>query len=147
MCPKKLKKTRFRARTWMFTLANPEKELLAQLALKKGFPGMDIIKYLIQPEKSESGLFHLQGAIQFKNTVEFNVVKKLLPKAHWETSRSLKSTFKYCGKLATRQSNPYCYGDVNQYIEKEEETESKFLDNLRYEMTGFLPHQKIPEFY
>ncbi len=134
MYPKKKIKHRLRARTWLFTLNNPEKKILTQLAQNKHCFGNDVIRYLIQEEMGEEKTHHLQGAIQFKKNIEFNTVKSYLPKAHWEKSRSLYSSFKYCGKLDTRCGEIFTFGDVEKYIEIEEELESTFLNNLNIEM-------------
>jgi len=114
------------------------------LSQKKPVFGYEIIKFLIQEECGESKTPHLQGVIQFKNQVDFNMVKSYLPDAHWEKSRSIVASFKYCGKLDTRSGDIFSYGDVSKYIEIEPESESEFLDNLRLEMTGYQANEKIP---
>ncbi len=134
----KMMNHRNRARTWLLTLNNPTKNLLTQLAQKKVFDGYNIIKYLIQEETGESGTQHLQGAIQFADNVYFSTLKKIFPTAHWEKSKSLARSFRYCGKLKTRTGEIFTYGDVSKYIEREpateEEIRSNFLKKVQFHM-------------
>lgn len=136
---RKKKVQRQRARTWLFTLNNPTKKLVAQLALKKHPFSGDIIKYLIQEEVGEEGTPHLQGAIQWKSTIEFSTVKSYLPTAHWETSRSVYSSFYYCGKLDTRSGQIFMLGDVEKYVEKEPLSETEQCKKLAIMTLGYEP--------
>ncbi len=125
---------RNRAYTWCFTLNNPDLNIVVQLAQKKPLFGNEVKRYLIQEEMGSENTPHLQGTIQFNKKVDFKKVKSYLPKAHWEKSRSLSSSFKYCGKLDTRCGEIFTFGDVEKYIEIEKELESTFLNNLQKEM-------------
>lgn len=55
--------------------------------------------YVIGQEVGESGTPHLQGYIVFKDAKTMSALKKLLPKAHWETTKgSPKRASDYCKK-------------------------------------------------
>lgn len=144
---KKNFKPRLKAKTWLFTLNNPEKKIMSDLSEGKPNFGVGVIRYLIQEEMGKNKTHHLQGAIQFKSEREFNTVRSYLPKAHWEKSRSLAASFRYCGKIDTRCGAIFTYGDVEKYIEQEIETEGQFLDRYFEEKTGFKRGMPLPEFY
>ncbi len=137
---KKMKNHRNRARTWSMTLNNPTPEMLTHLSQEKVFEEYKINKYLIQEETGESGTHHLQGAIQFSDNIEFSTLKKILPTAHWDKSRSLARAFRYCGKLKTRTGKIFTYGDVSKYIEREPATEEElkinFLNQVQFTMVN-----------
>ncbi len=144
---KKNFKRRLKAKTWLFTLNNPDKKIMSEMSEGKPNFGVGVVRYLIQEEMGKEGTHHLQGAIQFKTEREFNTVKSYLPTAHWEKSRSLAASFRYCGKIDTRCGAIFSYGDVEKYIEKERETEGMFLDRLFEKHTGLKKGQPLPVFY
>ncbi len=137
----KSKKARQRARTWCLTLNNPSLELLAQLSSEKLLSKYKVKQYLIQEETGEEGTPHLQGVIQFADNMEFNTVKCILPTAHWERSRSLARSFKYCGKLKTRSGRVFTYGAVEKYIEREPITYTEFRRKLLKDLCGIVPRE------
>ncbi len=114
----KKKAGRNRARSWFLTLNNPTSDHLSQLSHEIFFEELDIIKYLVQEEEGKNGTKHLQGAVQFKNQVDFDVLKKMHPEAHWEKCISIISSLRYCGKLDTRAGKVFTMGDVEKYVEQ-----------------------------
>ncbi len=128
-----------KGKTWIFTLNNPSKEIINNLAQKTLFKFHNVVKYLVQEEVGKCGTPHLQGAVQFKNAIHFGALKKLIPAAHWEPSRSLSASFKYCGKLDTRAGEIFTHGDVDKYIEMKKEEWDEFMTKIVLEHTGRIP--------
>lgn len=64
-------------------------------------------KYVFQEETGESGTPHLQGSIMFENKVRPKSIFKLFPKIHWEKTKDLKASLKYCCKEESRTGNVY----------------------------------------
>jgi len=81
-----------RARTYCFTLNNyteVEEQDVQQWTCE----------YLVYGrEKGEEGTPHLQGCIKFKEKKSLAQMKKLQPRAHWETCRSVQASTVYCKK-------------------------------------------------
>ncbi len=127
---KKLK-SRNRARSWFLTLNHPTLLDKSQCLNKIFFQNLKIIKYIIQEEEGKKGTPHFQGAVQFENQVDFNVLRTMHPTAHWEKCKNLIQSLKYCGKLDTRKGCIYTYGDVNRYIEKPPITMDEWLKDFR----------------
>ncbi len=135
------RKPRHRARTWFITINNPLEKTLAQLDQDNLFPGREIIKLLAQDEiGEEKNVYHIHIAVQFKGTIEFNTLKKLLPRARIESSKSLNATFIYCGKLRSRQFKRWHIGDVAEYVEMPpptyENIRKELLEDLGYTYHG-----------
>lgn len=81
------------SKTWCFTLNNYSKEEEDSLPLRAE------INYLIYGrEVSTTGTRHLQGFLTLKKAARLTGVRKLLPRAHWEVSRSVEASIKYCQK-------------------------------------------------
>jgi len=80
------------AKSWSFTLNNYALEdctLLDNLECN----------YLIYgKEVGESGTEHLQGCVIFKMSTRLAALKKILPKAHWEVTKSTTASINYCMK-------------------------------------------------
>lgn len=81
-----------RSRSFVYTLNNYTTE---EVTLCKG---LDATYHVFGYEVGESGTPHLQGLLYYKNGKEFNVVKRLLPRAHIEICRCLPSAIEYCKK-------------------------------------------------
>lgn len=91
-----------RARSWSITINNYENSDLDRITqLEKA--GNVVIW---QKEKGANGTPHIQGAIRFKNSTSFNVVKTHFPKAHIEVCRNWAALKKYCQKVETRDEEP-----------------------------------------
>lgn len=75
-------------------------------------------KYIVIGEEvGESGTPHLQGYIEFKNPINFNTLKKKLPRAHME---------KRCG--TAKQASDYCKKDGTFYEDGEISNQGKRSD-------------------
>ncbi len=96
-----------RNRNWCFTLNNYKENDITQLHVEK--ENVSCKQFCFQEEKGENNIPHLQGVISYKEGKTFNVMKKLLPKAHWEICRNLKASLSYCSKERTRVGNIYTY--------------------------------------
>jgi len=85
-----------RSRRWCFTLNNytqKEFDTITQAFSAKGFG------YIIGKENSSTDTPHLQGYIEMRNAINFNTLKKILPRAHLEPTRGSKNdNIKYCSK-------------------------------------------------
>lgn len=82
-----------KARGFVFTLNNPTDE--DGEALEK----IECRYLVIGRETGESGTFHYQGYILFKNPRSFEAVKKLIPRAHIEVQKgSYSQAIEYCKK-------------------------------------------------
>lgn len=85
------------ARNWCFTLNNPD-DIKDKFIL---WP--DSVRYAIyQLEIGASGTKHLQGYVEFDKVQRLSAVKKVLPKAHWETRKGTRE-----------QARDYCMPDTH----------------------------------
>lgn len=95
----KCARKRNRSRGWVITENNPmyktKKKYLAHLAQtfsKSKF-------YIFGFEIGESGTEHIQGQVYFKNPVEFDSVRKLIPRARIAKQKgSISDNLRYCSK-------------------------------------------------
>ncbi len=95
---------------------------------------LKIKKMIFQEEIGESGTLHLQGFVQFENQVDFNKLKKILPTAHLEKTKSVAASIKYCSKKNTRSGALYTYGISDSELSKEKKPpleQEEILDNLK----------------
>ncbi len=107
------KRVRNRARSWCFTLNNYIEEDVVTLSHPK-WENMGAKKIVFQEEIGEdSKIPHLQGVVQFNESVSFSSLKAFHDKIHWEKCRDLKASIKYCSKENTRNGKLYTYG-VNE---------------------------------
>ncbi len=134
----KKKYHRNRGRNWSFTLNNYVPENLTQISHKM-WGSNEVMEGIIQEEiGEEKGTEHLQGAICFKNQVDFTTLKKLWPAAHWEKSKGKIASLKYCGKLDTRNGKTITIGPVEKYVQKRKLMDheiSKLMQNDRPKLT------------
>tara|TARA_B100000519_G_C14166266_1_gene401694 strand:+ start:115 stop:1047 length:933 start_codon:yes stop_codon:yes gene_type:complete len=113
------------ARYWCFTLPNyTNRDICRILGIDKSIvPG-----FVFQEEKSEpddkevedkkwmkGGLLHLQGVIDYgkdKKGRPLNKFKEILghDRTHWEKTRDIKASVKYCSKVHTRIGKTYWRG-------------------------------------
>lgn len=108
--------TRNRARSWFLTYNNCNVSFVSLVSLYRGLGG-GIIKFVGQRERGESGTEHLQCVVQFKQQVDFNVLKAMDPAIHWEKCRNLRAALAYCTKDDTRIDGPWAVGwDIPESI-------------------------------
>ena len=93
------------SKQWCFTYNNYNKNECVPIIL-------DILqnnncKYVFQEETGENGTHHLQGSIMFDNKVRPMGIFKLFPSIHWEKTKDLKASIKYCCKEDTRTGDVY----------------------------------------
>lgn len=89
-------KTPPRYRKYIFTLNNWSQEeyeyIVKCLTLKHG-------EFIIGEEIGENGTPHLQGFVKFKNAIQFNTIKQIMPRAHIERARgTIEENKIYCSK-------------------------------------------------
>lgn len=80
-----------RSRAWCFTLNNYSIDDTIFFS-----DTLDTEKYVFQEEVGKSGTPHLQGVVYFKNARTFSQMKQLHSGAHWEHTKSIKDSFRYC---------------------------------------------------
>ena len=131
------KSSRSRGRSWRFTLNNYTIEDIKKMESGEMFTPRKVLKYIVQEEIGKSGTPHLQGAVQFAQLTDFNVIKKLLPRANLDTiGRDHEAQFHYCGKVKSRSGKIWTYGEAEKYIEKERKSHEDFLTELYTSATG-----------
>lgn len=97
------------ARSWCFTLNNPQLEPQALYeALNNALP----LRYLVfQLERGQAGTTHYQGYAEMTSGVRFRAIKNVIPAAHIEKRRGRRDQARdYCRKTDTRQEGPYEFG-------------------------------------
>lgn len=90
-----------KSRNWCFTLNNPEptdKEKILALGVKY---------VLFQLEEGEQGTPHYQGMIVANSPIRLKSVKEMIPRAHWEQTRSVPASIDYCSKEDSRIEGPW----------------------------------------
>ncbi len=108
-----------RNRNWCFTLNNYKENDITHLNVEK--ENKNCKQFCFQEEMGENKIPHLQGVISYKDGRSFNVMRKLLPRAHWEICRNLKASLSYCSKEATRAGKIYThnYKPIKQLTQTE----------------------------
>jgi len=97
-----------RSRNWCFTINNPTD--VDDTSLQESN-----YKYLLyQKEKGKEETEHYQGLITFKESKSLAQMKKINKIAHWEVTRSLTASVKYCKKEESRIDGPYEFGSPPQ---------------------------------
>lgn len=81
-----------RSRSYVYTLNNYTEEEEAEVQ------AIPATYHVYGRELGDSGTPHLQGVLYFANARSFNSVKKLIPRAHFEITRSLGSAISYAKK-------------------------------------------------
>ncbi len=82
----------------------------------------------------EKNVKHLQGFVQFKNQIDFNKLKKLMPKCHLEKCRNIKASIKYCSKEETKCGNRFCFGIDNKELFHKKLSEEEILHDMKMQM-------------
>lgn len=111
-----------RYRSWCFTLNNYDLKDIEYLICSFN---LDECRYVFQEETGENGTKHLQGVVNFKLQKNFNYVKMINDKCHWERTYSLQKSIKYCQKAETRTGKIFSRGfNINpriiEYITKDQ---------------------------
>lgn len=99
-------------RSWCFTLNNPTVDEAHLLPTPDHPQRVQRVKFCCyQLEQGESGTPHIQGYFQFGCQRSLNVVRSILPRAHWEVAKGTPTqNFEYCTKLDGRLSEPVIVG-------------------------------------
>jgi len=93
--------SRIRSRRWCFTLNNYTNEEYDNIMSQ-----MSHHSYIIGKEVGEQGTPHLQGYLECKNQVDFNVIKKINNRLHIEKAKGdKKQNIAYCSKEKDFKTN------------------------------------------
>lgn len=116
-----------RSRNWFLTINNYTQE------------DINIIisincNYVFQEEQGESGTKHIQGVLMFKNARTFTSIKKILPRAHIEICKDVKSSIRYCCKSETRIGDIYANISLDEYREEDDDSQ-QVIEPLSFEET------------
>ncbi len=111
-------RNRNRSRSWCFTWNNYTTENWSQLSHPNFFK-TEINKLIFQEEIGKENTKHLQGFVQFKNQIDFNKLKKLLPKCHIEKCKHISSSIRYCSKNESKNGERFTYGINDSELYKE----------------------------
>lgn len=112
---------RNRARIWFFTLNNYTAEDIVSLSHNIWGDNTKIKLYVFQKEIGQNGTKHLQGVVQFMNQTSFSTLKAINSRAHWQKTKGLINSIKYCSKEDTRdggQEAIFTYGIIGTNYEK-----------------------------
>ncbi len=108
-----------RARIWTFTINNPDEKMESHLSHPKFLSSVQTMTWQME-EGEEKNTPHIQGVVQFKNQMSFEVVKKKLPNAHIEICRNFPASKIYCTKEAGRLKGPFSYPVKRQKLTSDE---------------------------
>lgn len=99
-----------RARDWCFTDNNP---VVSAEELTELFSSNSKVKYASwQLERGLEGTPHFQGYVEMTNVATLAAMKKLLPRAHWETRKGSREAARaYSMKEDSRESGPWEFGE------------------------------------
>lgn len=100
-----------RARSWVFTLNNPE---FTPDGLQARLRTHNSVKYIVfQRERGEEGTEHFQGYVHCSSAIAFNTIRNLIgTRAHVEAARgNPQQCIDYCTKDETRIEGPWEWGE------------------------------------
>ena len=103
---------------WCFTLNNYTTEDIDELYFLFNYI---CIKWIFGEEVSESGTPHLQGMITLKTKKRLSNMKNYNMKIHWEASRNIIASYKYCekdGKVHANFTNNFFFDQFRGVIWK-----------------------------
>lgn len=101
------------AKTWLFTLNNPQRTPEDFLEEAKQWPSLRYI--IFQLERGEQGTLHFQGYVEFNKPYRLTQLKAANKEAHWEKRRGTQRQAKeYCSKEDTRVSGPFEHGTFEE---------------------------------
>lgn len=96
------------ARTWLFTINNPESNDIP-------IAWTDVKHAIWQLEKGENDVPHLQGYVSFTKRHRISSLKKINSRAHWEARKgTVEQAIAYCSKEDTRVAGPWEVGKREQ---------------------------------
>lgn len=96
-------KTSPKSRNWTFTLNNYKDEEYNEIIATCHSKNWN---YIFGKEIGESGTPHIQGFINYDNTIRFDTLKKIMNRAHIEKSRgNIDSNIVYCSKDGEYETN------------------------------------------
>ncbi len=139
------KLSRKRGRSWCFTWNNYTEKDLSLLSQPHFFKNK-IKKLIFQEEIGENKTKHLQGFVQFKNQVDFEIIKAQIPKCHIEKARSVAAAIKYCSKKESRSGIRYMDGISNHELwseKKEPLTHEEIMFELKRQAWAELEEDKF----
>lgn len=87
--------TKMVSRSWCFTLNNYTAE--EELYIKNEWTKLATL-LVFGKEVGKEGTPHLQGTVCFKQTMRLSGVKALCGRSHWEVTKSMRGSIKYCEK-------------------------------------------------
>ncbi len=111
------KRVRNRAKSWCFTLNNYTEKDVVTLSRPK-WKNIVTKKICFQEEIGKNGVPHLQGVVQFGDSVSFSTLKDFHGEIHWEKCKSLAASIKYCSKSDTRNGKQYTHGILEKQLWK-----------------------------
>ncbi len=121
---------RSRHRRFVFTLNNYTDE---NVSYYQHFFNLQKYKFIFGKEIGDSGTPHLQGYFEHKNQIDFTLIKKYLPRAHFEKAKSSRNNnIGYCGKdldYYTNFANDLCILCIHNWLKKNEP--SKLIKQMR----------------
>lgn len=94
--------------------------------------------YIFQEEKGANETPHLQGYIKYHKKVSFNIVKKLIPRAHIEQAKNKYASMNYCRKDETREGKTYKNFDVDEVIDQQYEKKETLQEGLARQQKEYL---------
>lgn len=97
-----------KSRNWIFTLNNYMDSEIKKITEIQCL-------YIFQEETGELGTPHLQGTLMFRNAMQFNTIKKLLPRARIDRCDNKIASIRYCSKNDTRTGKIYSNFDYTKY--------------------------------
>lgn len=102
---------------WVFTLNNPEQDPGTLIERLTDDPK---VRYAIfQREQGENGTIHFQGYLELTRSQRMSYVKRLIPRAHWESRIGTRDQARdYARKEETRIEGPWECGTWNESYEK-----------------------------
>ena len=96
------------AKHWCFTLNNYNED---DINVFQNTDSSIVPRYVFQEEVGESGTPHLQGYLYFKEKKRpIGFFKNKLSKAaHWEKTKKIKNSIKYCSEISKRAEGGQCF--------------------------------------
>lgn len=101
------RRQRHRSRGWCFTLNNHTDRDVATIIDQA--TNTDA-RYIFQEEEGEAGTPHLQGFIHFRNQVAFSTLKQWNNRIHWERTKDITSSVRYCSSVDKRRGRIWAEG-------------------------------------
>lgn len=98
-------------RAWCFTLNNPTEDEKDLLPKESDQLFQHAVSLCYQLEAGASGTPHIQGYVRFSCQRSLNIVRSLIPRAHWEPAKGTpQQNLVYCTKADGRLAEPVVIG-------------------------------------